>query len=135
MYSIGLGTYLRLEVDASRLPAQYPVYGTLELVKTFSVTHTGLSPSIAEHSSSLLLPKLRSKDGPQHHISFTFLQRIQFALCRVQSLSLAASRLIFFPTGTKTFQFPVFPILTDLKRDLIQDFPDQRLLAPPRNFT
>ena len=52
--------------------------------------------------------------GPKHHISFAFLQRIQFALCCFHSLLLAASRLISFPAGTKTFQFPAFPVLTDL---------------------
>ncbi len=51
---------------------------------------------------------LGSKDSPQHHISNGFHRQIQFALCRVQSLLLAASQLVSFPSGTKTFQFPEF---------------------------
>ena len=33
LYAIGLEEYLRLEVDASYIPIQYPVNGTLELSK------------------------------------------------------------------------------------------------------
>ena len=52
--------------------------------------------------------RLGSKGSPQHHISNNFHCQIQFALCRVQSLLLAASQLVSFPSGTKTFQFPEF---------------------------
>ena len=48
-----------------------------------------------------------------HHISVLFQARIQFVLCRVQSPLLAASLLISFPAGTKTFQFPAFPLLSE----------------------
>ena len=51
----------------------------------------------------------------QHHISLAFLQGIQFAHCCFQSLLLAASQLISFPAGTKTFQFPAFPVLVGLE--------------------
>ena len=54
------------------------------------------------------VPELGSQGSPQHHISDDFHRQIQFALCRVQSLLLAASQLVSFPSGTKTFQFPEF---------------------------
>ena len=39
--------------------------------------------------------------------------RIRFALCRFLSLILTTSLLVSFPPGTKTLQFPGFPILSD----------------------
>lgn len=51
---------------------------------------------------------LRKIQRRPHHISILFLIRIQFALRCVQSPLLTASQLVSFPTGTKTFQFPVF---------------------------
>jgi hypothetical protein len=51
--------------------------------------------------------------SPQHHISLPFQKGIQFALCCVRSLLLAASQLISFPAGTKMFQFPALPVLSD----------------------
>ena len=58
------------------------------------------------------------KEQP-HHISIIFLQQIQFALCRFQSLLLTASQLISFPPLTKMFQFRGFPILSDhLRRNM-----------------
>ena len=62
-----------------------------------------------------------NKKQSKHHISFVFQQRIQFALSCFQSLLLTTSLLISFPLGTKTFQFPRFPILTDLKRKSYSD--------------
>ena len=64
-----------------------------------------------ELSSSLLIDKFGLKESLQHHISNALLHTIQFANCCVQSLLLTASQLIFIPAGTKTFQFPAFPIL------------------------
>ena len=61
------------------------------------------------------------KEQP-HHISIVFPQQIQFALCRVQSPLLTASHLISFPAGTKTFQFPAFPILSDQSEDYEDTF-------------
>lgn len=70
-----------------------------------------------------------------HHISCSFQSGIQFALCRVRSLLLTASRLISFPAGTKTLQFPAFPILADQHKAMnhIQKFPVQWLRAPRRD--
>ena len=56
-----------------------------------------------------------SKDSRKvvNHISAFFQRRIQFALCRFRSLLFTASLLVSFPAGTKTLQFPAFPILAD----------------------
>ena len=59
---------------------------------------------------------------------------IQFALCCFQSPLLTASLLISFPTGTKMFQFPVFPYLPVLMRSRIRKSLDQRLRAPPQSI-
>ena len=61
--------------------------------------------------------------------------RIQFALCCFRSLLITASLLISFPAGTKTLQFPAFPILTDLKSSLIQASPVQSVLATRRSIS
>lgn len=71
----------------------------------------------------------------QHHISTAFLQRIRFRLCRVQSPLLTASQLISFPAGTKTFQFPAFPILSDRIGSPIEESPVQHLHATPRSIS
>ena len=66
------------------------------------------------------------KEQP-HHISIVFPQQIQFALCRVQSILITASRLISFPIGTKMFQFPMLFILTDLKRKSYSEISGSKL--------
>ena len=58
--------------------------------------------------------KARVLRQPKHHISNTLLRQIQFALYGFQSPLLTISQLISFPAGTKTFQFPAFPFLTEL---------------------
>ena len=87
-------TVLKILPDLSKLPLRdyHPLW--------FSVP--GEFRSLDEDCKTVL----------QHHISFTFLQRIQFALICFQSLLLTESLLISFPPGTKTFQFPGFPDLT-----------------------
>ena len=83
------------------------------LSKTFFLTFTGLSPCIVSLSRELQIRK-KAKRKSMHHISFILLQRIQFELHRFRSLLLTASRLISFPAGTKTLQFPAFPDLEGL---------------------
>ena len=63
-----------------------------------------------------------------------FPHRIQFALCWFQSPLLTASLLISFPPGTKTFQFPGFPVLSDLMRSRIQKSLVQRIHAPRQSL-
>src|SRR3989344_6422608 len=86
------------------------------LSKTFFLTFTGLSPCIVSLSRELQIRK-KAKRKSMHHISFILLQRIQFELCRFRSLLLTVSRLISFPAGTKTLQFPAFPDLKRSKRE------------------
>ena len=102
--------------------------------KSFLVLITGLSPCIVALSRAIHLGRRRFYVKPIHHISYIFLYRIQFALGCVQSLLLTASQLISFPAGTKTFQFPAFPILTDLIGSPIQESLVQRLHAPSQSI-
>ena len=85
---------------------------TLEPYKPFQNTTTGLSPSKVTHSRVIHLLWRRFKLGP-HHIYFSFQRRIQFALFGFRSPLLTESRLISFPAGTKMFQFPAFPLLSE----------------------
>ena len=59
LFAIGLKLYLRLEVDASYIHAQYPVSNTQDTVKIFSVTLTWLSHSEACLSRQLQIPEIR----------------------------------------------------------------------------
>ncbi len=68
----------------------------------------------------------------QHHISGLFPGRIQFALCRVRSPLLTASRLISFPRGTKMLQSPRFLILTDCSEEQEVPFGDRRIKSSLR---
>ena len=43
LFAIGLKLYLRLEVDASYIPTQYPVNSNQDTAKIFLVTPTWLS--------------------------------------------------------------------------------------------
>ena len=71
---------------------------------------------MASHFREVRVPRIGSKGSLQHHISILLLARIQFALYHVQSPLLMASRLISFPAGTKTLQFPAFFVLLRLER-------------------
>ena len=113
LFAIGLEAYLRLEVVDPHLPAPYPGDGTQDISKSRITTRTGLSPSLTCRSRQLQLVILEEKEIQNTTSPPLLPVGIQFAVCRVQSLLLAASRLISFPAGTKMFQFPAFPILTD----------------------
>lgn len=109
--AIGLGSYLGLEVNASRLRARFPTHSTLGSQKSpRSVTSTGLSPSLVSVPRSLRVPDQRSKWAILH-ISCDFHHGIRFALWGVRSPLLTPYRLISFPAPTKMFQFGAFPIL------------------------
>ena len=53
---------------------------------------------------------LEKKCWPKHHICAVSRQHIQFALFPFPSPVIRESQLISFPTGTKMFQFPAFPL-------------------------
>ena len=77
--------------------------GTQVPAVSFSVSNTGLSPSMAELSSSLLLP------NPESHVPVLQPQTVEtvwFRLFPVRSPLLRESRLISFPPGTEMFHFP-----------------------------
>ena len=67
---------------------------------------TGLSPSLAPHSSGLQLPSRVPSVGPTTPIP----QGDRFGLRPVRSPLLGASRLISLPPGTEMFQFPGFAL-------------------------
>ncbi len=71
----------------------------------------------------------------QHHISLSFQRGIQFAFRCFHSPLLTASYLISFPAGTKMFQFPAFPIITDLNRSLIRVSSVQSLHAARQSIS
>ena len=66
-FAIGLKTYLRLEVDASHIPAQYPVNGSQDTTQSFSVIPTWLS-----HFKALLSRRVRiAKRGRKNSLYTT----------------------------------------------------------------
>ena len=68
----------------------------------------------------------RRTSESKNHISEAFLPQIQFALFCFRSPLLTESRLISFPAGTKTFQFPALPILSDSMRKSHWEIPGSR---------
>jgi hypothetical protein len=110
LYAIGLPSCFALEVDASYLRSSYPRGTTLVEPAPFSGPYGTITLCSATFQST---SGPRVSGGHSTHISYTFRCRIRFALCRVRSLLLTASRLITFPAVTKTFQFTAFAILTD----------------------
>ncbi len=77
--------------------------GTQVSALSLSFSHTGLSPSLAELSSSLLLTTHESAVltlQPQTNES------VWFGLFPFRSPLLRESRLISFPAGTEMFHFP-----------------------------
>ena len=66
--AISLETCLGLGVDASRIPTQYPMRGTLERPNPFCLAPTGLSPSMASRPSELRLRQNGLCGSPKHHI-------------------------------------------------------------------
>ena len=70
---------------------------------SFSVSCTGLSPAMAELSSSLPLPTLESR---MPALQPRMVETIRFGLFPFRSPLLWESRLISFPPGTEMFHFP-----------------------------
>ena len=60
LFAIGLKLYLRLEVNASYIPIQYPVNSIQDTTKIFLVFPTWLSHFEACLSRQLWVPKIRS---------------------------------------------------------------------------
>ena len=70
---------------------------------SFSVLSTGLSPAVAELSSSLPLPTLESR---MPALQPRMVETIRFGLFPFRSPLLWESRLISLPPGTEMFHFP-----------------------------
>ena len=106
LFAIGLGECLALAVDACHIHEGFPTPATPDLTHAIVDLVTGFSPCITLRSRRLHEKGQAMIAGPIHHIG----RSLQFGLCRVHSRLLTISRLISFPTGTKMFQFPAFPI-------------------------
>ena len=107
---------------------------------SFSVSDTGLSPAMAELSSSLLLPNPESR---MPVLQPRAVETVRFRLFPFRSPLLGESRLISFPPGTEMFHFPgwapsVLCIQTEVLRhdpQWVSPFRHHRIkgcLAPPR---
>ena len=55
---------LGLEVDASHILAQFPVYDIQDTIKIFLDSSTGLSPFIVDRSRSVRQTLTKIKNGP-----------------------------------------------------------------------
>lgn len=124
-----------MEVSVSQIHTPFPRNATLDTFTSCLPSNTGLSPSMVLLSSRLLLDKRGLKEGPKPHISDTFPCQIRFAVCGFQSPLLAASQLISFPPGTKTFQFPGLPNLSVSSGCPIRISPVQGLHTPRRGIS
>ena len=100
------------------VPPSFPrhIRGTVlripHLVAT-GLTPTGLSPSTAPLSRGLRVHPGGIGRGPATPHPPYLSAGVRFALCRFPSPVLTASLLVSFPAGTKMFQFPAFPLLTE----------------------
>ena len=136
LYSIGLETYLGLEVDAPRIPAPFPRDGTLDThARNLLRCRYGAVTLYRMPFQATLRFPARLKRRSEHHISDAFQRQIRFALYAFQSLLLSASQLISSPSGTKTFQFPEFPAISGFIGSPIRKFPVQPLHTRRRNIS
>ena len=114
--------------------------GTQEPAMSFSGSGTGLSPPMAELSSSLPLPTPESFPPA---LQPRMVETIRFGLFPVRSPLLRESRLISFPPGTEMFHFPgvasaalwIQAGMTGHDSRRVSPFRDHRIagcLAPPR---
>ena len=100
--------YLELEVVASYIHRGFPTPITLGIAENLWDLEYG---TITLYGAPFQETSSRPVgfNGNPNHIRLIFLQDVQFALYRVRSPLLTASRLISFPSLTKMFQFREFP--------------------------
>ena len=107
---------------------------------SFSVSSTGLSPAVAELSSSLPLPTPESR---MPALQPRMVETTRFGLFPFRSPLLWESRLISFPPGTEMFHFPgsasstlfIHVEIPEHNFRWVPPFRDPRIkgcLAPPR---
>ena len=90
--TIGLKTYLVLEVGVSQIPVRYPTYSTQDQTTILQITSTWLSHSLAFYSKKFRLNWFGSYIVCLITPHLLFLsERIQFELCCVHSRLLTAS--------------------------------------------
>ena len=117
--------------------------GTQVPVASFSGSNTGLSPALAELSSSLLLPTPESRIPA---LQPRAVETVRFRLVPFRSPLLWESRLISFPPGTEMFHFPGLASgnlciqlrMTGHDSRRVSPFRHHRIigcLAPPRCFS
>ena len=110
---------------------------------SFSISCTGLSPAMAELSSSLPLPTLESR---MPALQPRMVETIRFGLFPFRSPLLWESRLISFPPGTEMFHFPgsasstlwIHVEIPEHDFRWVPPFRDPRIkgcLAPPRGLS
>ena len=138
LYAIGLEKYLRLDVDATHLPARITTHGTPELLPRNLYTYSYRTITFFGWPFQAILIRILDVGKSPYTTTFPFLQKkIRFALYRFRSPLLTVSQLISFPSGTKMFQFPEFPLLSECLTtgSPIRTFSDQGLLAPPQDIS
>ena len=110
---------------------------------SFSVSSTGLSPAVAELSSSLPLPTPESR---MPALQPRMVETTRFGLFPFRSPLLWESRLISFPPGTEMFHFPgsasstlwIHVEIPEHDFRWVPPFRDPRIkgcLAPPRGLS
>ena len=110
---------------------------------SFSVSSTGLSPAVAELSSSLPLPTPESR---MPALQPRMVETTRFGLFPFRSPLLWESRLISFPPGTEMFHFPgsasstlwIHVEIPEHDFRWVSPFRDPRIigcLAPPRGLS
>jgi hypothetical protein len=132
--------YEMVLADSGRIARVPPYLGTP--LSQFSVSATGLSPSMARLSRRLAYKELILNAVPLPRTNFFG----RFGLLRFRSPLLAESRLFSFPRGTEMFHFPRFArsrlcIQRDVRRHYppwVSPFGHRRIkawLAAPRRFS
>ena len=127
-----------MDIDATHLPARITTHGTPEHISRIlyhcfyrAITFYGRSFQIFQ------ILVLGIGKSPYTTTLFPCRKEIRFALYRFRSPLLTVSQLISFPPGTKMFQFPGFPLLSEclMAGSPIRTFSDQGPLAPPRDIS
>ena len=117
--------------------------GTQVPAASFSVSGTGLSPALAELSSSFPLP---THESHMPALQPRLNESSRFGLIPFRSPLLWESRLISFPSGTEMFHFPelarsglcIQPDVTEHDFRRVSPFRHSRIkgcLAPPRDLS
>ena len=94
LFTIGLGEYLALAVDACRVHEGFPTPATPELAHAVLIAVTGLSPCLTPRSRGLHGDGRAMGASPNTTLP-TETRRLRFGLCRVHARLLTTSRCAF----------------------------------------